>query len=69
MNDGTNAPMEPEPKDSKPVSFADAARSLGVDLFTFYSIVQREGIPTFLSSWGEFAITQETLNSLASTKE
>jgi hypothetical protein len=50
MNDGTNAMMESEPKDSKPVSFNDAARFLGVDLFTFYSVVQREEIPTVLTA-------------------
>lgn len=58
-----------ESADSKPVSFADAARSLGLDLFTFHSIVQRGEIPTSFTAWGEFAVSQETLNKLAAAKE
>jgi len=69
MNDRDNPTMDSEPKDARPVSFADAARFLGVDLFVFYSLVQREEISTVLTAWGEFAITQETLNRLAAAKE
>lgn len=70
MNDRSGSTItDSELTDSEPVKFADAARFLGVDLFTFYSLVQREEIPTVLTAWGEFAITQETLDSLAAAKE
>jgi hypothetical protein len=36
-------------KNSTVVPFADAARFFGVDLFTFYALVQRTEIPTFLA--------------------
>jgi hypothetical protein len=50
--------------DAKPVSFSDAARFLGVDVFTFYSMVQREEIPSFLGPWGEFVVSQSDLDKL-----
>ena len=51
-------------EDVKPVSFSDAARFLGVDVFTFYSMVQREEIPSFLGPWGEFVVSQCDLDKL-----
>jgi hypothetical protein len=47
------------------VSFADAARFLGVDTFTFYSIVQREEIPFIFAASGEFVVSQSELDKLA----
>jgi hypothetical protein len=49
---------------ARPVSFSDAARFLGVDVFTFYSMVQREEIPSFLGPWGEFVVSQSDLDKL-----
>lgn len=46
------------------VSFADAARFLGVDLFTFHSIVQREEISSILAPNGEFVVSQDDLDKL-----
>jgi hypothetical protein len=51
-------------EDSKPVSFSDAARFLGVDVFTFYSMVQRKEVPSFLGPSGEFVVSQADLDKL-----
>ncbi len=51
-------------ENSRPVSFSDAARFLGVDLFTFHSMVQREEIPSFLGPSGEFVVSQADLDKL-----
>jgi hypothetical protein len=56
-------------EDIKPVSFSDAARFLGVDVFTFYSIVQREEIPTFLGPSAEFVVSQADLDKLIAKAE
>jgi hypothetical protein len=63
MSDGQNA-LE----NSKPVSFSDAARFLGVDVFTFYSMVQREEIRSFPDQWGESVVSQDDLDKLVSEK-
>ncbi|MBI4660172.1 MAG: hypothetical protein HY735_15135 [Verrucomicrobia bacterium] len=52
-----------------PVSFTDAAGYLGLDIFTFYSLVQRDEIPTFLAPWGEFVVSQHDLDQLIARKE
>ena len=51
-------------EDVKPISFSDAARFLGVDVFTFYSMVQRDEIPSFLGPSGEFVVSQADLDKL-----
>ena len=53
-------------EDSKPVSFSDAARFLGVDVFTFYSMVQRGEISSFLGPSAEFVVSQADLDKLIS---
>jgi hypothetical protein len=55
--------------EGKSVSFSDAARFLGVDGFTFYSMVQREEIPSFLGTWGEYVVSQDDLNKLVAKKD
>jgi hypothetical protein len=64
MSDGQNA-LE----NSKPVSFSDAARFLGVDTFTFHSMVQREEIRSFLGAWGEYVVSQNDLDKLVAEKD
>jgi predicted HTH domain antitoxin len=54
--------------ETESVSFSDAARFLGVDIFTFYSMVQREKIPAFLGAWGEFVVSQDDLDNLVVRK-
>jgi hypothetical protein len=65
MNERNDSAAQTEAEKSTPVSFADAARFLGVDTFTFYSIVQREEIPFIFATSGEFVISQDELNKLA----
>lgn len=64
MVDDQNALENTRAEDSKPVSFSDAARFLGVDVFTFYSIVQREEMPSFLGPSGEFVVSLADLDKL-----
>jgi hypothetical protein len=64
MADDQSALESSMAEDVKPVSFSDAARFLGVDVFTFYSMVQREEIPSFLGPWGEFVVSQADLDKL-----
>jgi hypothetical protein len=54
--------------EAKSVSFSDAARFLGVDLFTFYSMVQRGEIPSFSDLWGESVVSQDDLDKLVAEK-
>jgi hypothetical protein len=68
MSDNQSALENTTAENSKPVSFSDAARFLGVDVFTFYSMVQREEIPSFLGSWGEFVVSQDDLDKLVAEK-
>lgn len=69
MSDGQSTLENTAADNSKPVSFSDAARFLGVDTFTFYSMVQREEIPTFLDPWGEFVVSQNDLDKLVAEKQ
>lgn len=55
--------------EAESVSFSDAARFLGVDVFTFYSMVQREEISSFLGPWGEFVVSQDDLDKLVAEKD
>ena len=65
MDERNRSTGNPAAKEPATVSFADAARFLGLDTFTFYSIVQREEIPFVLASHGEFVVSQHDLNKLA----
>jgi hypothetical protein len=64
MVEDQNASENTMAEDVRPVSFLDAARFLGVDVFTFYSMVQREEIPSFLGPWGEYVVSQADLDKL-----
>jgi hypothetical protein len=60
-----NSALNTAKEDSDTVSFSDAARLLGVDTFTFYTMVQREEIPSILAPDGEFVVLQADLDKLA----
>jgi hypothetical protein len=65
MNERDQSAVNSAAKEPATVSFAEAARFLGVDTFTFYSIVQREEIPFVFASNGEFVVLQDDLDKLA----
>ena len=65
MGEHNNSSVDSEVKSPKPVSFAEAARFLGVDTFTFYAMVQRDEIPSILAPDGEFVVSQDDLDKLA----
>ena len=65
MNERDHSAVNSTAKEPATVSFADAARFLGVDTFTFYSIVQREEIPFVFAPNGEFVVSQSELDKLA----
>lgn len=69
MSDGQSALENTAAENSKSVSFSDAARFLGVDVFTFHSMVQREEISSFLGPWGEFVVSQDDLDKLVAEKD
>ncbi len=64
MNERSNSTVHSGAENPATVSFADAARFLGVDLFTFHSLVQREEIPSILAPNGEFVVSQNDLDKL-----
>jgi hypothetical protein len=64
MDEPNNSTLNVATENSRLVSFSDAARFLGVDTFTFYSLVQREGIPTVFAPFGEFLVSQDDLEKL-----
>ena len=68
MDKRGNSSEHSEVTNPTPVSFADAARFLGVDLFTFYALAQREEIPTVLAESGEFAVSQQDLDKLVAER-
>jgi len=65
MNERDHSAVNSAAKEPATVSFADAARLLGLDTFTFYSIVQRDEIPFDFAFTGEFVISQADLDKLA----
>ena len=65
MDEQNNATLNAATGNSRLVPFADAARFLGVDTFTFYTMVQREEIPSVLAPSGEFVVSQDDLDKLA----
>lgn len=48
------------------ISIAQAARSLGVDAFTFYTLVQRGCVGVQRAYWGELVVPKVEVNRLAS---
>jgi hypothetical protein len=68
QQDENDASVSSRLSETEFVSFSDAARFLGVDVFTFYSMVQRDEIPSFLGSWGEFVVSQDDLDKLVAEK-
>lgn len=65
MDEPNNSTLTATAGDSRLVSFADAARFLGVDTFTFYALIQREEIPTAFAPFGELMISEAALEELA----
>ena len=65
MDEPNNSTLSAPAEDSRLVSFADAARFLGVDTFTFYALVQREEIPTVFAPFGELMVSEAALEELA----
>jgi hypothetical protein len=50
--------------EAKSVSIPKAARALGLDAYTLYTLIQRERVQAGLSQSGEFVISNEELNRL-----
>jgi predicted HTH domain antitoxin len=65
MDEQRNSSSASNGENPKMVSFNDAARFLGLDTFTFYSLVQREEIPFDYAPLGELLISQDDLDKLA----
>lgn len=70
-HDDSSLKSGPVPGTESPdqVSFGEAARSLGLDTFTFYTLVQRGEISPVLAPSGEFVVSRRDLDTLATQKE
>jgi hypothetical protein len=55
-----------EPETSGQISIPQAARSLGLDAFTFYTLVQRGCVEVQRAYWGELVVPKVEVNRLAS---
>jgi len=55
-----------EPETSGQISIPQAARSLGLDTFTFYTFVQRGYVDVKRAYWGELVVPETEVNRLTS---
>jgi hypothetical protein len=55
-----------EPETSGQVSIPQAARALGLDAFTFCTLVQRGCVKVIRAYWGELVVPKAEVNRLAS---
>lgn len=53
------------PEASGHVSIPQAARALGLDTYTLYTLIQRERINPTIAAGGEFVVTEEDVKRLA----
>jgi hypothetical protein len=64
MDDQQNAVSTGRLSEAETVSIPIAARRLGLDPYTLYTLVQRERVQAGLSASGEFVIANAELNRL-----
>lgn len=54
-----------EPGASGLISIPQAARSLGLDTYTLYTLIQRERINPITAAGGEYVVSEQDVNRLA----
>jgi predicted site-specific integrase-resolvase len=54
-----------EPEASAQISISQAARSLGLDTYTLYTLIQRERINPITAAGGEYVISDQDVKRLA----
>ena len=51
------------------VTVTEAARALGLDTFTFYTLIQRDRVAPIFAAGGEIVVAEADVISLASKKD
>ncbi len=64
MDSQQDAGLSGRLSEAKSVSIPKAARALGLDTYTLYTLIQRERVRAGLSQSGEFVIPNDELNRL-----
>jgi predicted DNA-binding transcriptional regulator AlpA len=54
------------PETSGQISIPQAARSLGLDTFTFYTLIQRGRVPYDFAAGGEIVVSEHDVKRMAS---
>jgi predicted site-specific integrase-resolvase len=54
-----------EPEASGQISISQAARSLGLDTYTLYTLIQRERINPITAAGGEYIVSEQDVERLA----
>ena len=54
-----------EPEASVQISIPQAARSLGLDTYTLYTLIQRERINPIIAAGGEYVVSEQDVERLA----
>jgi len=53
-----------EPETSGQISISQAARSLGLDTYTLYTLIQREQINPITAAGGEYVVSEDDVKRL-----
>ena len=54
-----------EPEASGQISISQAARALGLDTYTLYTLIQREKINPITAAGGEYVVSEQDVERLA----
>jgi hypothetical protein len=65
MDEQRHIKLTGEPEASGQVSIPQASRSLGLDTFTFYTLIQRDHAAPIRSNSGEIVVSEQDMNRLA----
>ena len=64
MGDSTDAKPTGQMETSGQLTIPQAARALGLDAFTFYTLLQRDRVPYSFGAGGEIVVSEQDLNQL-----
>jgi predicted site-specific integrase-resolvase len=65
MDETQNFKLSGAPETSGQISIPQAARSLGLDTYTLYTLIQRERINPITAVGGEYVLSEQDVNRLA----
>ena len=64
MGESFDAKITGQAQTSGQLTVPQAARALGLDAFTFYTLLQRDRIPYTFGAGGEIVVSEQDLNQL-----